>query len=112
MKRPILPDHLLYLEPRPAIVQLSAVKPGDKIRLTGKFLKNTGQRTGREGRKSWIVVACDCDLCATGGFVYTDELSEHGTPGSPYYDAEMRPNRHIAKANVFKVGTADVRNDP
>lgn len=29
---------------------------GDKVKLTGKFLKNTGQRTGRAGLDTWIVM--------------------------------------------------------
>ena len=32
------------------------LKIGDKVKLTGKFLKNTGQRTGSAGLDEWIVM--------------------------------------------------------
>lgn len=48
---------------------------GDKVRLTGKHLRNTGQYTGSAGMDRWIVQACQCLLCATGRFVRTNEKS-------------------------------------
>lgn len=41
-------------------------EPGDRVRLTGVFLKNTGQRAGGEEQSRWTVRACDCGLCASG----------------------------------------------
>ncbi len=78
------------------------IQTGDKIKLTGKFLKSTGQTRGGEGQSTWLVVACACGLCQGGRFVATNETS---------YDDETRP-RHFAIGNVFKAGTADARNDP
>ncbi len=34
-------------------------KPGDKVRLTSKFLRNTGQYTGDEPRKIWTIRAVE-----------------------------------------------------
>lgn len=31
------------------------LKVGDRVRLTGEFLRNTGQVTGGEGKSRWIV---------------------------------------------------------
>lgn len=47
--------------------------PGDRVRLTGEFLRNTGQLVGGEGHSRWIVLACDCGLCKTGDFVCTNQ---------------------------------------
>jgi hypothetical protein len=62
-------------------------KPGDRVRLTGAFLRSTGQHTGPEGLSRWRVVQCDCGLCRRGGFTAVDEQGEHGP-------------RHIATANL------------
>jgi hypothetical protein len=51
--------------------------PGDRVRLTRQFLKNTGQY-GSEGHSRWTVTACDCSMCASGQFVATDETSQFG----------------------------------
>ena len=44
-----------------------AIQVGDSVRLTGAFLRNTGQQRGAEGRKVWKVRALD------GRFVIVDE---------------------------------------
>jgi len=75
------------------------LKVGDKIKLTGQFLRNTGQHTGPGGLSTWVVQACDCDLCKTGRFVATN--------GDSYF---TDGKRHFAKGNVYKVGTLDARN--
>lgn len=49
------------------------VPVGARVKLTGVFLKNTGQRVGGEGEARWTVVACDCSMCAGGRFVALDE---------------------------------------
>ncbi len=79
---------------------------GDKIKLTGKFLASTGQRTGPEGLSTWIVVACECGLCKTGDFVATNE------PAQLYPDETLPRQRHFHRGNVFKAGTLDARNCP
>jgi len=68
--------------------------PGAKVRLTGTFLKNTGQQRGGEGHKVWSVAECPCDLCAHCGLVAVDERGAT--------DPE-RP-RHIARKNLMVLG--------
>lgn len=82
------------------------INVGDKIKLTGKFLASTGQRTGPEGLSTWIVVACDCGLCKSGDFVATNERSIYAD------EPDMSPHRHFNRGNVFKAGTLDARNCP
>jgi hypothetical protein len=38
--------------------------PGARVRLTGKFLRNTGNFTGPDSRGKWLVQACACSLCS------------------------------------------------
>ena len=65
-------------------------KVGDKVRLTGKFLRNTGQVAGGEGQSRWKVVDHGyCSLCMRD-FVAVDERS---------YDNPSFP-RHFAVANL------------
>ncbi len=91
------------------------ISVGDRIKLTGKFLRSTGQFTGPEGLSKWTVRACECDLCAGGDFVCTDQKATH-VPGM--YTAEELATypslawRHINRANVYRVGTLDSRNSP
>ncbi len=40
---------------------------GDRIQLTGKFLRNTGQYTGRAGSSVWTITGF------SGSFIVTDE---------------------------------------
>lgn len=63
---------------------------GDHVRLTGEFLRNTGQYSGRETLSVWIVRACDCELCKRGDFVCTNE-------GSSFEGIEFR---HIRIENL------------
>ena len=65
-------------------------KPGQRVRLTGDFLRNTGQQVGGEGFSRWIVQLCPCRLCKDGRYVATNERS---------YDNPDRP-RHIAAGNL------------
>ncbi len=37
--------------------------PGTRVRLTAKWLQNTGSYTGAAGLSKWTVQACDCSLC-------------------------------------------------
>ncbi len=66
---------------------------GARVRLTGRFLRNTGQIAGGEGNRVWKVVPCACDLCAGKRFVAVDE------PAIRYPDEPERP-RHIASVNL------------
>ncbi len=67
-------------------------EPGTTVRLTGEFLRNTGQQAGGEGHSKWIVVECGCGLCGVGKFLAVDE---------PGIDNPDRP-RHINYANLEK----------
>ena len=49
------------------------VPVGARVKLTGVFLKNTGQRLGGEGERVWTRVDCECEVCARGGHVAVDE---------------------------------------
>ena len=80
---------------------MQKLQVGDRVKLTGKFLKNTGQRTGGEGQSVWTVVECSCKLCARGEFVAVNETSFYGEGA-----------RHFNAANLYKKGTLTVRNDP
>jgi hypothetical protein len=68
---------------------------GTRIRLTGDFLRNTGQMTGGEGQSRWLTVACECGLC----------IGRHGSKfvavNEPGIDDPTRP-RHINLGNVEK----------
>ena len=44
-----------------------ALNPGDRVRLTGAFLRSTGQQRGREGMSVWTVRAVE------GSFIVTDQ---------------------------------------
>ena len=65
---------------------------GSRVRLTGDFLRNTGQIAGADTQSVWVIVACDCGLCESGDFVATNEPSYFSTSKS----------RHINKGNLEK----------
>lgn len=65
--------------------------PGQRVRLTGDFLRNTGQIAGGEGQKRWTVQLCHCRLC-DGPFIAVNELS----PSDP------SRARHINYRNLEK----------
>lgn len=44
-------------------MKIEKAKPGTRVRLTGAFLRSTGQIAGGEGGKRWTVVECSCKLC-------------------------------------------------
>ncbi len=46
---------------------------GDRVRLTGAFLRSTGQIAGGEGQSVWTVQPCRCGLCSDGRFILTDQ---------------------------------------
>lgn len=80
------------------------VVPGDKVKLTGVYLRNTGQIAGGEGRKTWRVVACTCDLCARGGFAAVDEPPLDYGQWDDLPEAERPKHRHINLGNLQRVG--------
>ena len=62
---------------------------GDRVRLTGKFLRSIG---GSDAYQTWEVMPCACRFCAQHYLVLTDELSGED------------PNRlrHILAVNLEK----------
>ncbi len=52
--------------------------PGSVVRLTGRFLRNTGQYVGQEGQSTWTVVPCECGLCRGGGHIAVDQKDYTG----------------------------------
>jgi hypothetical protein len=51
--------------------------PGERVRLSGDFLRATGQYAGKSGLSRWTVVPCSCGLCTSspGQYVAVDEKS-------------------------------------
>ena len=76
------------------------MKPGDKVKLTGQFLRNTGQVVGGEAFRQWTVVECECPICEDGTCVALDEPS--------HYDPD-RP-RHVLKVNLMLANKPDYTN--
>lgn len=74
---------------------------GTRVKLTGKFLRNTGQVTGSAGMDRWIVQACICRNCKAGNWVCTNEPADT----SIYTQEELIAEpylalRHIAVSNL------------
>lgn len=70
---------------------------GDRVRLTGRFLRSTGQFTGPEGQSRWIVQACPCALCKSGDYPHLNrfKLSATKLPSletSPWFASATRPS--------------------
>lgn len=82
---------------------------GDRVRLTGAFLRSTGQIAGGEGLSKWTVQACPCRSCAGGRLVLTDQPREDDGMFTPE-EVEREPHlkyRHINTANLVRVGVPD-----
>lgn len=60
----------------PLFMKKPKFEPGAKVRLTGDFLRSTGQVVGGEGHSRWTVVACECGLCKSGSFVAVNETTD------------------------------------
>lgn len=81
---------------------MSKFQVGDRVRLTGKFLRSTGQQVGRAGLDVWTVTALQ------GSFAVTDEPLS--AAALMFYSAEelaADPTlkfRRVAVANLQKVG--------
>lgn len=85
---------------------------GDRVKLSGRYLVNTGQRKGGEGQETWTVQACACELCAGRGHVAVDEP----IAGAWFTADELAacPGlawRHVAVANLVHLGRPSLRNE-
>lgn len=79
-----------------------AIKVGDNVRLTGDYLRNTGQATGPEGLSRWIVQAID----EKRGWAVTNQPLEDVSYWTKE-ELEQDPSlkwRRIALANLEVVG--------
>lgn len=86
---------------------MGALAVGDKVKLTGKFLKSTGQATGSEGRSVWTVQAIRGEFAITNQPVSFDCWTPEEHAADP-----LLKFRRINMANLYKVGTLDSRNCP
>jgi hypothetical protein len=87
---------------------LTSLPPtGARVRLTGTFLKNTGQQRGGEGSKVWTVLGHSGD-----SFVIVDEEADtsYFTPEEIAADPSLKWRR-INKANLQVVGAAPRAGD-
>lgn len=93
-------------------------KPGDKVKLTGKFLRNTGQFAGGEGQSVWTVRGCDCAECAktkriTGMDLVVTDQEKTEADLKAYYTAEELEKqpclryRRINAANLMLAAKPD-----
>ena len=73
------------------------LKPGDRVRLTGEFLRDTGQYAGPEGLARWKVMGCDCGMCVHGW----SHQHQFVAVNEPHQDNSKRW-RHIATLNLEK----------
>ncbi len=97
---------------RPDEIMVGAV-----VRLTGRFLRTTGQEASSEGAKRWTIVACDCGICVQNAWrdandkavdfrlVAVNEPHEAQTPEGAKFYADLAPAdrpkwRHINAANL------------
>lgn len=85
--------------------------PGTRVRLTGRFLRDTGQIAGDEGSRVWTIVACDCAICRRNDDEYAVVAVDepHACQSDPrgYEDiaVDERPRwRHIHAGNLQVVG--------
>jgi hypothetical protein len=85
-----------------------AIQVGDRVKLTSKFLRSTGQYTGSEAQSVWTVTG----LCHDGRWAITDEPAYSADAG--YYSAEELAEdptlrfRRIAVGNLQCVTRPDV----
>jgi hypothetical protein len=76
---------------------------GDLVRLTGSFLRSTGQYTGPDAHAKWTVQDHQgCRLCADGRFVLTNEPRQ---ADDMFSAAEMAADptlafRHVNASNL------------
>lgn len=90
---------------------LKTAVPGMRVQLTGYFLRCTGQHAGPDGASKWLIVACECPLCARGKHVAVNEptpAEELRTTFSDIAPEDYAKHgiqwRHIALVNLQQVG--------
>ena len=91
------------------MARLQRFNVGDRVRLTGAFLRSTGQIAGGEGTSVWIVQACPCRGCADGRLVLTNEPRQGDGMFTPE-EIAREPHlkyRHVASGNLNRVGVPD-----
>jgi hypothetical protein len=71
------------------------LKVGDRVRLTAKFLRNTGQYTGREPFNAWTITGFSHD---NPDWAVTDEPA--CDPAGYYSDAELLEDPTLAYRRV------------
>ena len=86
---------------------LHAIAVGDRVRLSGAYLRSTGQAASREGTKTWTVKGI------TGDFAIVDEAADTRW----FTDSELATDpslrwRRIALGNLVRVGAVSARNSP
>ena len=86
---------------------------GSRVKLTGKFLKSTGQGRGSAGLDTWTITG----FSNRGEWAITDEALDSSYVASAFTAAELEADstlrfRRIALANLFIVGQVDSRNCP
>ena len=81
--------------------------PGTKVRLTAVFLRNTGQLTGDEGQRRWIVQKCECDLCKWGEHVATNERHPDWYMQRMYSAEEIATMPHL-RFRHFGIGNLEI----
>lgn len=91
--------------------------PGVKVRLSGQFLRSTGQYTSSEARKVWTVQECPCRSCkAKDGFTTVAVNETKDKDDLRYFSTEELETmpylkmRHIARCNLTIVGELSVRD--
>ncbi len=91
-------------------------KPGDRVQLSGKFLRSTGQSAGGEGAKIWTVEACPCPLCAAKVHPCVrvdeerDELTLQSWTAEELAAHPYLRRRHIAACNLKHYGKPSLRD--
>lgn len=86
-------------------------KAGDKVQLTGAFLRSTGQFTGREGQKVWTVKAVKSYRGTDPDVVIVDEpaILDYFTADELSADPSLK-FRRILSVNLKLVGKPDYSN--
>jgi hypothetical protein len=83
--------------------------PGTRVRLTGAFLKSTGQQRGGEGASVWTVVGSSGDSFVLVNEPYSEEYRQQMWGDLP--ESERPKWRAINKANLQIVGAKPKAGD-